>query len=103
MSKSSRGGRRTPPYAFTEHGVAMLSSVLNSKRAVLMNILIIRAFVKLREILATHKDLAGRMEKLETTQRKHTSIITLLAEEIDKMKQLPPEAPKDRIGFTADR
>src|SRR6266702_7176666 len=54
MSKTGRGGRRTLPYAFTEHGVAMLSSVLNSDRAVRMNILIIRAFVQLRELLATH-------------------------------------------------
>jgi len=60
MSKpTGRGGRRTLPYAFTEHGVAMLSSVLNSQRAVQMNILIIRAFVKLRELLATHKALAS--------------------------------------------
>jgi hypothetical protein len=56
----SRGGRRTPPYALTEHGVAMLSSVLNTERAALMNIVIIRAFIKLREVLATHKDLARK-------------------------------------------
>src|SRR5258708_30798262 len=60
------------PYAFTEHGVAMLSSVLNSKCAVQMNIMIIRAFVKLREVLATHKDLARKMEDLERQQREHT-------------------------------
>jgi len=57
---SSWGGRRTPPYAFTEHGVAMLSSVLNSDRAVQMSILIIRPFVKMRELLASHKNLAAR-------------------------------------------
>ena len=62
---NGRGGRRTPPFAFTELGVAMLSSVLNSERAVQMNILIMRAFVRLREILATNKDIAGRIEKLE--------------------------------------
>src|SRR5580700_8954600 len=62
------------PYAFTEHGVAMLSSVLTSKRAVQMNILIIRAFVQIRESLATNKDLAGRVEKLEAAQKEHTSI-----------------------------
>src|SRR5437867_9033050 len=66
ISKSrGRGGRRTPPYAFTEQGVAMLSSVLNSKRAVQVNIVIIRAFVRLREILATHKDLARKLEEIE--------------------------------------
>lgn len=67
---SNRGGRRYLPYAFTEHGVAMLSSVLSSKRAVHMNILIIRAFIKLREMLATHKDLARKIEKLKPTQTK---------------------------------
>src|SRR5207249_10373362 len=60
-----------PPLAFTEHGVSMLSAVLNSDRAVQMSILIVRAFVKLREILATHKDLAARMEKLEEAQQRH--------------------------------
>jgi hypothetical protein len=98
-AKPGRGGRQTPPYAFTEHGVAMLSSILSSDRAVQMNILIIRAFVKLRDMLATHKDLATRMEKLEAAQKKHTSVITILAEEIDKLKKLPEPTPKRRIGF----
>lgn len=98
MSKNGRGGRRTRPYVFTEHGVAMLSSVLNSERAVQMNILIIRAFVKMRELLASHKDLAARVEELEAAQKKHASIIGILAEEIDEMKRLP-EPHKRRIGF----
>ncbi len=97
-AKTGRGGRQTPPYAFTEHGVAMLSAVLNSERAVQMSILIVRAFVKMRELLASHKDLAARVEKLEGAQKKHGSIIAVLAEEIDEMKRLP-EAPKRRIGF----
>jgi len=101
MSKAStgRGGRRTRPYAFTEHGVAMLSSVLNSERAVQMNILIIRAFVKLRDLLATHKDLAARIEKIEATQGRHASVINILAEEIERLKRLPAAPPKRRIGF----
>ncbi len=86
------------PLAFTEHGVAMLAGVLNSQRAAQMSILIIRAFVKMRELLASHKDLAARVEKLEATQKKHGSIIGILAEEIDEMKRLP-EPPKRRIGF----
>jgi hypothetical protein len=102
MSKR-RGGRRTLPYAFTEHGVAMLSSVLNSKRAVQMNILIIRAFVQIRELLATNKDLAARVEKLEAGQKKHASIISLLAEEIDELKLLPEPAAKRRIGYKTDQ
>lgn len=86
------------PHAFTEHGVAMLSSVLRSKRAVQMNILIIRAFIKIRELLATNKDLAARVEKLEDGQQEHASIIGILAEEIDQLKRVP-EPPKRRIGF----
>ena len=87
------------PYVFTEHGVAMLSSVLRSKRAVQMNILIVRAFVKLREIILSNKELANRMEKVEATQKKHASVIGILANEINKMKRLPPEKPKEPIGF----
>jgi hypothetical protein len=70
-----RGGRRSLLYAFTEHGVAMLSSVLHSRRAVQMNLLIIRAFVHIRGLLATNKDLAARVERLEAGQKEHTSVI----------------------------
>jgi hypothetical protein len=103
MSKDNKGGRRSLPYAFTEHGVAMLSSVLKNKGGVQMNILIIRAFVKLRQMLANHKDPSARMEELEAVQKRHTSIISLLAEEIDKIEMLPPESPKESIGFAADK
>jgi ORF6N domain-containing protein len=65
-SKKSRGGRRTSPYAFTELGVAMLSSVLNSERAVQINILIMRAFVRLRTLLATNKELAKHLDEVES-------------------------------------
>ncbi len=64
-SKEGRGGRRYLPYAFTEQGVAMLSSVLNSERAIKANIEIMRAFVRLRQILASHADLARKLEALE--------------------------------------
>jgi tRNA isopentenyl-2-thiomethyl-A-37 hydroxylase MiaE len=95
---ASKRNVRYQPYAFTEHGVAMLSAVLRTERAVHMSILIVRAFVKIRELLASHKDLAARVEKLEANQRQHSSIISILADEIDKMKRLP-ESPKRRIGF----
>ena len=95
---ASRRNIRSRPYAFTEHGVAMLSAVLNSERAVQMSILIVQAFVKMRELLASHKDLAARVEKLEAVQKKHGSIIGILAEEIDEMKRFP-EPAKRRIGF----
>ena len=68
---AAKMGLRRPPHAFTEHGVAMLSSVLKSKGAVALNILIIRAFVRLREYLATHKDLARKLEDVERIQQEH--------------------------------
>jgi ORF6N domain-containing protein len=99
FATSSWGGRRYLPYVFTEHGVAMLSSVLNSERAVQMSILIIRAFVKMRELLASHKNLATRVGKLEVSQKRHASVINLLAEEIDDLKRPPAEPARRRIGF----
>ena len=79
----------------------MLSAVLKSERAAQMSILIMRAFVKLRELISSHKDLAARLEKLEANQDQHASVINILAEEIDNLK-LPPQPPGKRIGFTAD-
>ena len=87
------------PMAFTEQGVAMLSGVLNSQRAVRMHVLIIRAFVKLREQLALHKELALRLDKVEMIQSDHASGITILAEQIQELK-LPKKLPsRTRIGF----
>lgn len=102
MAKAGRGGRRTLPYAFTEHGVAMLASVLNSDRAAQMNIVIIRAFVKLREAVASHKELARKVGRLDATQKQQGSIILAVVEEIKRLQQGPP-ATKRRIGFVADR
>ena len=95
MSKTGRGGRRYAPYAFTEQGVAMLSSVLNSKRAVKVNVEIMRAFVRLREILSTNKDLARKLEELE---RKYDEQFRVVFEAIRQLMS-PPEPPKRRIGF----
>jgi hypothetical protein len=100
-SKVARGGRRYRPYGFTEHGVAMLSSVLKSGRAVQVNIMIIRAFVKMRELLASHRHLAARVERLEVSQKRHSSVINILADEINQMRKIP-ETPKRRIGFKMD-
>ena len=104
MSKpeDGRGGRRSPPYAFTELGVAMLSSVLNSERAVQMNIVIMRAFVKLRELLVNNKELAARMDQIEATQREQASVIDVVVEEINALKQPPPDPPKHPIGFASN-
>ena len=83
------------PYAFTEQGVAMLSSVLRSRRAVLVNIAIMRAFVRLRELLATHKDLARRLDDLE---RKYDVQFKAVFDAIRELMK-PADPPKRRIGF----
>jgi hypothetical protein len=95
---SNWGGRRYLPYAFTEQGVAMLSSVLKSKRAVQVNITIMRAFVRLREILATHRDLARKLEEME---KKYDTQFRVVFEAIRQlMEPIPAGAPiKRRIGF----
>ncbi|MDD5428024.1 MAG: ORF6N domain-containing protein [Candidatus Omnitrophica bacterium] len=87
------------PYVFTEQGVAMLSSVLNSERAAQVNIAIMRAFVKLREILATHKELAHKLAELEQKIGKHDADIGLIFEAIRQLMAPPQEKPKGRIGF----
>ena len=94
-SRLSHGGRRYLPYVFTEQGVAMLSSVLNSERAIQVNIAIMRAFVKLREMLATHKDLARKLEEMEKKYDAQFKIV------FDAIRQLmtPPEPKKKKIGF----
>jgi len=93
------GARRANPYAFTEQGVAMLSSVLHSKRAVQVNIAIMRTFVKLREILITHKELAHKLEKLEQKYEKHDAEIQEIFIAIRELMEPLPEKPKRRIGF----
>ena len=96
---SSWGGlRRARPYAFTEEGVAMLSSVLKSDRAVKVNIAIMRAFVKLRETLETNRELARKFAELEKHVGKHDAEIAAI---IDAIRQLmaPPEKPRREIGF----
>ena len=107
-SKKGRGGRRYAPYVFTEHGVAMLSSVLNSERAIQMNLLIIRAFVRMRELIATNKDIAARVEKLERGHERTASVIEVLVEDIDRLgrkaEQFKEPSPysKRRIGYIID-
>lgn len=98
ISKTGRGGRRYQPYVFTEQGVAMLSSVLNSERAIEVNIAIMRAFVKLREMLSTNKELAHKFAQLERKIEKHDDEIKLI---FDAIRQLmaPPETKKRKIGF----
>ncbi len=101
MSKpSGRGGRRYLPYAFTEQGVAMLSSVLNSSRAVQVNIAIMRTFARLRYILATHRDLAAKLAAMEEKYDKQFKVV------FDVLRQLterPPVRKKGPMGFIANR
>ena len=96
FAASSWGGRRYLPYAFTEQGVAMLSSVLTSERAILVNVEIMRAFVQLRELLATHKDLARKLEELE---KKYDEQFAVVFEAIRELMTPPEPRPKRRIGF----
>jgi hypothetical protein len=94
-TSSQWGGTRHPPYAFTEHGVAMLSSVLRSSKAVQVNIAIMRAFVRLRELMLTHRDLARKLEDLE---RRYDSQFRVVFEAIRELLE-PTPAKKRRIGF----
>jgi hypothetical protein len=99
MSNVGRGGRRTRPYVFTEQGVAMLSSVLNSERAVQVNIAIMRAFVNLREGSATHKELAHKIAGLERKFKAHDSQIEEVFDAIRQLLEPKPVPPGRRIGF----
>ena len=97
-SKQGRGGRRYAPYAFTEHGAIMAATVLNSERAVQMSVFVVRAFVRLREMLATNRKLAGKIDELENRLDTHDSTIQDL---IDAIKELmkPEDPPRKSIGF----
>ncbi len=94
-SSSDYGGRRYLPLVFTEQGVAMLSTVLRSERAIIVNIAIMRAFVKLRSLLASHKALAAQLEKLDKRENKHYRRILELLDRLIKDEQ----KPKNKIGF----
>ena len=96
---SSWGGLRYAPYVFTEQGIAMLSSVLNNERTIQANIAIMRAFVRLREALATHKELAAQLNELERKVGVHDEQIAAIFEAIRRLMTPPPEKPKQRIGF----
>lgn len=95
---SSWGGRRALPYAFTEQGVAMLSSVLNSPRAIKVNIAIMRAFVKLRETLETNRELSRKFAELQKHVGKHDQEIAAIINAIREL-MAPPAKPRREIGF----
>jgi hypothetical protein len=97
ISSSDWGGRR-PPYAFTEQGVAMLSGVLRSKRAAKVNIEIMRTFVKLRQLLSTHRELTQKQAELEHRIGTHDEQIQMVFEAIRQL-MTPPETNRRKIGF----
>ena len=100
ISKTGRGGRRTPPLVFTEQGVAMLSSVLKSGRAIQVNIQIMRAFSKLRHMLEAHKDLKKKIEEME---QKYDGKFKLVFDALRELlaPAIPLPKPKGPIGFHA--
>lgn len=99
ISNVGRGGRRTRPWVFTEQGVAMLSSVLRSPTAVRMNIEIMRAFVRLRRLLATPGELVAQLQQLAQTVQLHDSQIQGIIAALRQLISPPPGPPKGRIGF----
>jgi hypothetical protein len=99
-------GLRYAPYAFTEQGVAMLSSVLNSETAIKVNIRIMRIYTKMRELLLTHKDILVKLEQIEkkllnqdARSNKHEADIRIIFEALKQLLSPPPAKPRPRIGF----
>ncbi|MCX5750665.1 MAG: ORF6N domain-containing protein [Candidatus Saganbacteria bacterium] len=101
IATSKRGGRRYLPMAFTEQGVAMLSSILNSERAIQVNIMIMRTFVKLRRLLSTHKKLAEKIGELEQKTKGYDTKFKAIFDTIHTLME-PPEKPTPKIGFLRD-
>ena len=108
MSKAGRGGRRTLPYAFTEHGAVMAANVLRSDRAIQMSVFVVRAFVRMRQLIVSQHDLVRKLVKLEKklTARLdiHETAINEIVVQIKRLLSSPPEPerPKKRIGFLVE-
>ena len=105
MSKTGRGGRRTLPYAFTEHGAVMAANILRSERAIQMSVFVVRVFVQMRTMLTTQKDLARKLAVLEKTLTErldlHQRVISDIIQQIMSLLNPPPEPdpPQKHIGF----
>lgn len=104
VKKSRHGGRRSPPYAFTEQGIAMISSVLNSPRAIEVNIAIMRTFVQLRQLMDHNRLLSEKIESLEAKYMEHEENFQAVFKVIKQLisEQSVPKSPKRRAGFHAD-
>jgi len=98
-SKTGSGGRRKLPFVFTEHGALMAANVLNSERAIHMSVIVVRAFVKLREFLSAQKELAQKLAELERKLEKHDDDIHSIFEAIRSLMK-PPDKAQKKIGFT---
>jgi hypothetical protein len=98
-SNEGQGGRRYRPYVFTEHGAIMAANVLNSSQAIRMGVYVVRAFVRLREMLALHRDLATKLDELERKVGVHDQEIQAVFDAVRRLMK-EPEKPKRRIGFT---
>jgi hypothetical protein len=98
---ASKRNVRYLPYAFTEHGAIMAASVLNTPREIEVSVYVVRAFVKLRELLSTHKELAGKVAELERKVGSHDAAIQSLVAAIRRLMEPPPAPPRPRIGFHA--
>jgi hypothetical protein len=101
-SSLGHGGRRKPPRVFTEQGVAMLSSVLKSKKAARVNVEIMRAFVRLRRLLATPGELVEQLHKLAETVQLHDDQIKAVVRVLEQLMEKPPPSDRGRIGFRSD-
>jgi ORF6N domain len=97
-AKTGRGGRRSLPYAFTEHGAVMVATVLNSKQAIDMSVFIVRAFIRMRESLPASKALSARVDDLEKNQQTHDGTIQEIIGVINKLTN-PPASSRKKIGF----
>lgn len=102
ISRSTHGGRRSPPYAFTEHGVAMLSSVLNSERAIEVNITIIRAFIRLRQLLESNDELNRKFAAVIRQLSTHDKYFQVVFNELKKLTEQPVTSRK-QIGFKSSK
>lgn len=98
-TNEGRGGRRSRPYVFTEHGAIMAASVLNSERAVQASIYVVRAFVKLRQMLAPYKEVMGKLDQLEEKLQTHDEQIVAIVRVIKLLLPPPDDKPKEPFGF----
>ena len=98
-TSKKRGGRRYPPYVFTEHGVIMAANVLNNRQAVEMSIFVVRAFIKMREQLLNRAELEKRLTEIEKVLLSHDTALRDLYQKIRPLLLPPPDPPRKRIGF----